>query len=455
MRHQSKIQAALAAAAGITTAIILSFTTSSASAAVLNYDREELPGGGVILVNESHELPIVTIEVSFPAGTRYEPLDKQGLANMSAAMLLRGTRKRSASDIEKLNDQIGGGVSASAGRDFSSISLRVLTRDLAQGMELLADTLRNPSYPGKELKKLKARTLGGLQRKKDRPGYLANRAFRTRLFGDHPYGREVAGKPETIKKIRRADLVRFHRQRYGMKGAIFVFVGDISLARAQDLVMGHFGGWKSRPASSPAPATPSKAEGEQKMDVIKIDRSFRQATVLLGNRSISRRHKDFYAARVMNYILGGGGFESRITKNIREEKGLVYSAYSYFAAGMDTGHWRLMLQTKNASANQAIAESIKEIKRIQDEGVTETELNEAKAFITGNFATRFQSSSRIAGYILAVERLGFSSDYAGKYLDLIRAVKKEQIQETAKKHIRLDESVLTVVGDLKEAKLDY
>lgn len=449
MRHQTIFRAAIAAA------IVLSFTASSATAAILSYDREELPGGGVILVKESHELPIVTIEVSFQGGTRYEPLDKQGLASMTASMLLRGTRKRSASDIEKLNDRIGGGVSASAGRDYSTVSLRVLTRDLAEGIELLADTLRNPSYPGKELKKLKAITLGGLQRKKDRPGYLADRAFRKRLFGDHPYGREVAGKPETIKKIQRADLVRFHRQRYGMKGAIFVFVGDISLARAQDLVMGHFGGWKARPAPSPAPATVSNAEGEKKMAVIKLDRPFRQATVLLGNRSISRRHKDFYAARVMNYILGGGGFESRITRNIREEKGLVYSAYTYFAAGIDTGHWRLMLQTKNASANQAIAESIKEIKRMQEEGVTDKELDEAKAFITGNFATRFQSSSRIAGYILAVERLGFPPDYAGKYLDLIRAVTREQIQETAKKHIRLDESILTIVGNLEEAKLDY
>jgi zinc protease len=395
------------------------------------------------------------MEVSFQAGARYEALERQGLANMTAAMLLRGTRKRSAGDIEKLNDRIGGGVGASAGRDFSTVSLRVLTRDLEVGMELLADTLRNSSFPGKELKKLKLRTLGGLKRKKDRPGYLVNRAFRKRLFGDHPYGRQVAGEPETIKKIRRADLKRFHRQRYGMKGAIFVFVGDISLARARDMVMGQFGGWKARPAPSPAPATLGNAEGERKMAVIKIDRPFRQATVLLGNRSITRRHKDFYAARVMNYILGGGGFESRITRNIREEKGLVYSAYSYFAAGMDTGHWRLMLQTKNASANQAIAESIKEIKRIQDEGVTEKELEEAKAFITGNFATRFQSSSRIAGYMLAVERLGFPSDYAGKYLDLIRAVKKEQIQKTAQKHIRLDESVLTIVGNLEEAKLDY
>ncbi len=422
------------------------------SAAVLSYDREELPGGAVLLVKESRQLPIVTIQMSLRAGTRYESPGKAGLADMTAGMLLRGTIRRSASDIEKLNDLLGGGVGVSAGRDFASASLRVLSRDIEKGFSLLAEVLRKPVFPENEFKKMRKRILGGLLRKKDRPGYLANRAFRKRIFGSHPYGREVSGSPETLKKLQLSDLGKFHRERYGMKGAIFVFVGDISLARARELVLNHFKGWKA--AGGPPPETAS-APKIKEMTVIKIDKSFKQTTVLLGNVSIDRKHKDFYAARVMNYILGGGGFDSRIISNIREEKGLVYSAYSYFAAGFGTGHWRLMLQTKNKSANEAISESIKEIRLMQEKGVTEKELDEAKAYITGSFATRFDSSSRIAGYILAVERLGFPPDYAGRYLDKIRAVTKEQIQAAAKKHIRLDESVLAVVGDMGEAKLQY
>ena len=449
MTSKNLLRASAAALAAFALALAAPLPSSGA---ILTYDRETLPGGGVLLVKEYHQLPIVTIEVSFQAGARFEALDRQGLAQMTAGMLLRGTGKKSASAIEKLNDRLGGGVSASAGRDFATASLRVLTRDLEEGMEFLADVLRRPTFPPKELGKMKARTLGGIERRKDRPGYLADKAFRKRIFGDHPYGRRVEGLSETIKNIRRADLVKFHRQRYGMKGTVFVFVGDITLARARDMVLGRFRGWKSKPG--PSPAIPV-GKDLTKREVIKIDRPFKQATVLLGNRSIPRRHKDFYAARVMNYILGGGGFESRITKNIREEKGLVYSAYSYFAAGLDTGHWRLMLQTKNRSANEAITESIAEIRRMQEEGVSEEELAEAKAFITGNFATRFQSSSRIANYILAIERLGFPPTYADTYLDLIRAVTKEQVQAAAKKHIRLDEAVLTVVGNLEEAKLEY
>ena len=122
----------------------------------------------------------------------------------------------------------------------------------------------------------------------------------------------------------------------------------------------------------------------------------------MGNRSLKRTNPDFYAARVMNYILGGGGFSSRIMENLREEKGLVYSVYSYFAAGRHAGHWLLILQTKNKSANEAIKEAIAEVKRIKEKGVSDKELQDAKDFITGNFATRFGSSGRIANYILAV-----------------------------------------------------
>ena len=191
------------------------------------------------------------------------------------------------------------------------------------------------------------------------------------------------------------------------------------------------------------------------MQVVKIDRPLSQATVMLGNRSLKRTNPDFYAARVMNYILGGGGFSSRIMENLREEKGLVYSVYSYFAAGRHAGHWRLVLQTKNKSANEAIKEAIAEVKRIQAKGVSEKELQDAKDFITGNFATRFGSSGRIADYILAVELLGFSPGYADEYLKKIRGVTKEQILAAARKYIKLDESTLAVVGNLGEAKLAY
>ena len=423
-----------------------------AGAAVITYERAELPGGGVLLVKQNRQLPMVRIAVSIPAGARHEAPEAAGLANLTAALLTRGTKTRSASDVEKTNDALGGGVGMEAGRARAQASMRVLTRDLEEGLSLLGDVLRNPTFPAEEIGKAKRRIVGGLRRQRERPGHLANKSLRKSLFGETPYGRLVEGTEASIKKLGREDLVRFHKQWYGMKGTIFAFVGDVSLGRARELVLARFRGWQAEGGEIPEAAPP---ETPGKMQVVKIDRPLTQTTVMLGNRSLKRTHPDFYAARVMNYILGGGGFSSRIMDNLREEKGLVYSAYSYFASGRFAGHWRLMLQTKNKSANEAIKEAIGEVKRIQAKGVGDKELQDAKDFITGNFATRFGSSSRIANYILAVELLGFSPGYADEYLKKIRAVTKEQIQAAARKHIKLDESTLAIVGNLNEAKLAY
>ena len=366
----------------------------------------------------------------------------------------RGGRIRKAHPTSRrLNDALGGGVGVEAGRARAEVSMRVLTRDLDEGLSLLSDVLRNPTFPAEEMEKTKKRIVGGLRRQRERPGHLANKALRKSLFGETPYGRMVEGTEASIKKLRREDLVRFHRKWYGMKGAIFVFVGDVSLKRARELVLARFKDWRAGGGEIPE-ATPP--DTPKKMQVVKTrPPPLTQTTVMLGNRSLKRTNPDFYAARVMNYILGGGGFSSRIMENLREEKGLVYSVYSYFAAGRHAGHWRLILQTKNKSANEAIKEAIAEVKRIKEKGVSDKELQDAKDFITGNFATRFGSSGRIANYILAVEILGFSPGYADEYLKKIRAVTKEQILAAARKYIKLDESTLAVVGNLGEAKLAY
>lgn len=435
-----------------TLAVALLLLPAFAQAGVISYEREELPGGAVLLVKQNRQLPMVRVAVSIPAGARHEAPEAAGLANLTAALLTRGTKTRSASEVEKTNDALGGGVGVEAGRARAEASMRVLTRDMEEGLSLLSDVLRNPVFPAEEIGKTKRRIVGGMRRQRERPGHLANKALRKSLFGETPYGRLVEGTEASIKKLGREDLARFHKRWYGMKGAIFVFVGDISLERARELVLARFSGWRAEGGKIPDAAPPPAPE---KMQVVKINRPLAQTTVLLGNRSLKRTHPDFYAARVMNYILGGGGFSSRIMNNLREDKGLVYSTYSYFASGRFAGHWRLMLQTKNKTANEAIKEAIGEVERIQEKGVSEEELQGAKDFITGNFATRFGSSGRIANYILAVELLGFSPGYADEYLKKIRAVTKEQIQAAARKHIRLDESTLSVVGNLGEAKLAF
>ena len=436
----------------LTLAAALLLTPALSGATILAYERETLPGGAVLLVKENRQLPMVRIAVSIPAGARHETPARAGLANLTAALLTRGTKTRSAADVEKTNDALGGGVSVEAGRARATASLRALTRDLETGLSLLGDALRNPVFPAGELEKTKKRILGALRQKRERPGHLADRAFRERLYGETPDGRMVEGTEESIRKLRREDVAAFHEKWYGLEGTIFVFAGDVSLERARALVLARFGGWRARGGKIPGTAPPAPPRG---MEVVRIDRPLSQTTVILGSRALRRTHPDFYAARVMNYILGGDSTASRISANLRGEKGLVYSVYSYFASRKRSGHWRLALKTKNRSANEAIRESLKEIRRLREDGVSDAELQDAKDFITGNFATRFGSSSRVSNYMLAVELLGFPPGYADEYVKKIRAVTKAQVLAAARKHIRLDESALVAVGNMSEAKISY
>ena len=179
----------------------------------------------------------------------------------------------------------------------------------------------------------------------------------------------------------------------------------------------------------------------------RINKPFTQTTVIMGNRSIKRTDPNFHSARVMNYILGGGGFESRILKNLREKRGLVYSAYSYFASGLENGYWLLALQTKNENTQLAISETLSEIKRIKKFGVTIQELNDAKSYIIGSFATKFDSSDRIANYILAIQRLGFSKKYPKIYLKKIKSVTLKQVKDAANNYIKKNHFIITEVGN--------
>ena len=217
-----------------------------------------------------------------------KPPNKRGLRTLTSSLLTRGTKTRSASDIEKTNDALGGGVGVEAGRARAEVSMRVLTRDLDEGLSLLSDVLKNPTFPAEEMEKTKQRVVGALRQKRERPGHLANKALRKSLFGETPYGRMTEGTEASIKKLRREDLLRFHKKWYGMKGAIFVFVGDVSLKRARELVLARFQGWRAEGGEIPEATTP---EAPKKMRVVKIDRPLSQATVMLGNRSLKRTNQ--------------------------------------------------------------------------------------------------------------------------------------------------------------------
>ncbi|MFQ5456187.1 MAG: M16 family metallopeptidase [Nitrospirota bacterium] len=416
----------------------------------INAERIVIENGIVLLVSEQHSLPVVSLSMIIKAGAIYDPEDKAGLANLTAVLIDEGTKKRSSTQISEEIDFIGGSIHISSGMDYSNASLKILKKDIDTGFELLSDILINPTFPEEELERKRSEILGGIIAENDEPGVVARKAFNKIVFGNHPYHRPVNGLKDTIPGITRDDIVSFYNRYYLPNNTIIAIVGDITRDEAVAIVKKYFGAWKKKEIKYPViPETLSLDNKKVKI----IDKDLTQANIILGHTGISRKNPDFYSIVVMNYILGGGGFSSRLTTNIRDNKGLAYSIYSMFRASSYPGSFYISLQTKNESANEAIEEIFKEIKNIRESLVSDEEISDAKAFLTGSFPLRLDSTSKIAGLLPYIEYYGLGMDYFERYPELINGVTREDILRVAKKYINPDKYALVVVAKQDKAKI--
>ena len=422
------------------------------AAYALNVDRTVIENGLTLMIVERHNLPVVKVTVSFDAGSLRETADKAGLANLTASLLTEGTEKRTASEISEAVEFVGATLNASGGDDYITANLSVLSKDLELGFELLSDVLLNPSFPEDEITKKIERIKGSLIAREENPGFVASKEFRKAVFGAHPYGRLISGGPETLDRIKRDDLVNFHSAYYVPNNAIMSVVGDVTPEEVKELLKKYFSGWYAKEIKTIFLPEPEKIK---KKKTITINKELTQANIILGHMGISRDNPDYYAVSVMNYILGGGGFASRLMQNIRDDKGLVYSIYSFFAADKYAGYFRVSLQTKNESANTAIEEILKEVKEIRSAFVSDAELSDAKSFLTGSFPMRIETSSRIAGFLVAVEYYRLGMDYIDKYPKYINSVTKEEVLRVAKKYLDPEQFILVVVADQEKALLKH
>jgi len=414
--------------------------------------RIVLENGMVLLFSGRHELPVVTVSMAIKAGGLVEPADKPGLASITASLLTQGTKKRTANQISSEIDFIGGSLSVAGGDDFASANLRVLAKDLRTGFDLLADVLMDPVFDQKEIDRKVKETLAAIQRQKEEPEVIAGDAFSKAVFGAHPYGRTSDDVAAYLPRITKQDIQDFYARRYGPNDCVVAVVGDVTEKEIVALLRERFAGWKSAEKQDPPhaalPAIPS-------LTVRKMDKNITQANIALGQVGISRENPDFYAVVVMNYILGGGGFSSRLMDNIRDNRGLAYDVHSGFAAQKEPGAFRVWTQTKSESANEAIAEIFKELKRIRTEPVSDKELADAKAYLTGSFPLRMDTSAKIAGMLTNIEIYGLGLDYPQRYAGLINAVTKDDVLRVAKKYIDPDHMAMVVLGNQEKIKLKY
>lgn len=422
----------------------------SVEAATIKPVRFVSPNGLTVLVIEQHALPIVQAHALIRAGSAQDLPDKPGLANLVAGLLDEGTTTRSSRQIAEQIEFVGGSLAIKATEDFSTASVRVLKKDLKLGFELLADILLRPAFPEAELERVRSLTQAQILSEQDDPGLVAAKAFNQVVFDGHPYRWPVAGTEESLTKITRADVQAFYAREYVPNQTILVVVGDVTVEQARALVEQYFGTWKPGTAAARTVGNPAPIE----KPVTKfIEKDLTQATIIVGHLGISRTNPDFYPVLVMNYILGGGGFSSRLMDEIRDNQGLAYGVGSSFNATLMPGAFLVSLQTRNEAANQAIAGVLHELERIRKAPVKDDELADAKAYLMGSFPLRLDTTAKLAEVASQVEFYGLGLDYFTEYPRWIEKVTNEDVLRVAEKYLHPDRYALVLVGNLAQAKV--
>ena len=405
--------------------------------------RTVLNNGMVLLTSEQRALPMVSIELLIEAGSRHEPAEQAGVANLTARLLTQGTQKRRAVQISEALDFMGASLSASCGEDVATVSMTILKKDLAAGLDLLAEVLTQANFPPVEIDRQKQAVIASIRARQEDPGAVAGTAFASALFPKSPYGRPVEGTEATVKIVQQKALQDFYARHYRPNRAIIAVVGDVAEKEIAEALSKAMKGW-SKGAPGVKPAAPAQIGQPQ---VVQVKKDLTQANIVLGHNGVARGNPDYYAIQVMNYILGGGGFSSRAMDSIRNERGLAYSVYSYFAAEKSHGSFQFVMQTKNETAAEAIRIAKDEMRRMREQPVEERELSDAKDYLIGSFPLRFDTNRKVAGFLAQVEYYELGLDYPERYDGLIGKVTREDVARVAKQYLRPDDLITVVIGN--------
>ena len=418
--------------------------------AMPSVQRTVLPNQLILLVSEEHSLPFVTFQLLIGSGSCRDPSGEEGLSYLTARGLLLGTSKRPVNTINEELDFMGASLSSSSGRDYATLSLKVLKKDLDKGLDLFMEVLTQSTFPEEEIRREIEKTLAAIQSEEDQPDVVAEKEFQKTLFPNSPYGHPVEGTRESVPKLTREAVVRFYRSYYHPNNAILTVVGDMTADEVKTKLLPLLEKWPI----GKIPKLPFITKFEKEQKTVKINRPITQASIILGHAGVSRNDPDYYARTIMNYILGGGGFASRLMEEIRIKRGLAYSVACYFDPGKYPGSFQIVLQTKNSSARDAISLSLRQMERIQKELVSEKELEGAKKYLIGSFPMRLDTQGKLANFLTQVEYYGLGLDYPEKYPSLIQSVTRQEVLRVAKKYLFPEKYILVIVANLKDAGME-
>lgn len=408
------------------------------------YETKKLANGLTVFVVEDHREPLVSylLDIATAGGSGAEA-SKAGLATMTAELLRQGTKTRTAQQIAKTIDLSGGSLGSSAGSDTASAECTMMKSSADLGLDLLADIVINPTFPQDEVDRLMRQTLSGLQVAYSDPQTLSGFLARRTVFGAHPYAMPVGGTPDTVRKLKRDDIVGFYQTHYGPTYAYLAVSGDVTPAEAFAKAEKYLGNWKSA-VKPPATTTPPMPGQRRIVIVDKPDAVQTQYSIV--QVAIARNDPDYIPLQIANQIFGGS-FNSRLNMKLRANEGLTYGASSALEAQKQTG----MFAARSFSRTDKTATAIKMMADLladyREHPVTEPELNEAKAYLAGSFALSVETPEAVARRVLISAVNGLPPDYWDTYRDKILAVTAEQVTAAVHRHLMPDKMDIAAVGN--------
>lgn len=412
------------------------------------FSKFQLKNGMTLLLMEQHEVPIISFSVIVKdAGSIADPKGKEGAASLAADLLRKGTHTRTADDISGALDFIGGEFDMNASLDFTSGSAEFMKKDLRQGLGLMADMLLNPLFPESEITKLVKQRIDGIKSAKDDAQNVIGRYFNAYLFGQHPYARPVNGDELSLPTITRRDIQRFYEERYLPSNVILAVAGDFAIAEMKSLLEQRFDFWASGMQVQRDYPAPSPAQGKRLLLVDKPDAT--QTYFYVGNLGVARTNPDRVPISVINTLFGGR-FTSKLNTALRIDSGLTYGAHSMFDQRRLPGPFMITSYTKNTTTEQALDMTLDVLKSFHQKGITQAELDSAKAYLKGQFPPSIETTDRLASIIARLEFYGLDESDINSYYAKVDAITLADSRRIIDKYFPQDNLVFVLIGKANE-----
>jgi zinc protease len=410
--------------------------------------EKTLPNGLRVIVTRQTAIPKVSITLTVLSGYSSDPADLTGLASLTADLIQEGTKTKTSRQIRRDVFGMGGSLSAAASQDYTSVSVRGLSEFAPRLMDLTADVAMNPTIPEDEVAILKQQHLQAVSQQKASPQFLANRTFRAALFGQHPYAR-TSETESSLNAMDRAKLVAFHRDHYRPNNAFLLIVGAIDPETMIAAAEKAFGGWARGEVAVPAFAATPTLSGRHVYFVQRPNSI--QSSIAVGNIAVKRSDPRWYELTLANTIYGGA-FNSRIVRNIREEKGYTYSPQSALTGFGNAGFYRFSADVRNEVTGATLTEVFKEIDKMRADGSDGAELQGAKSYLRGLFPIQTATQTGLSATLNSVYVFGLPKDYPETFRAKIAAVPPDQVKSASSTLLGSENSVIAIVGDWAKVK---